>query len=184
MTCEHSQPHYFQKSTSSRAASHARTLALQEMERVWEENEAGYSLRSSDSLASYDRDSFSWKTCQLSLFGGLSAFSWSSLRSGTIVGGRLFQPQKLEPVTFARDGGFVPTPTATDYKRSYYKQPGGWKTYALPTLAKMGNLSGHPKGLLNPEWEEQAMGYPIGWTELGAKEIPWFRKQREKRSKD
>ena len=170
--------------TSSMEDSPVRTSALLEMERAWKEREADYSSKSYGSLARFDRDSFSWKTSQLSLFGGLTAFSWNSLRWGMIVDGLLFQPLNLEPRTFVKDGGYLPTPTATDWKRSYYKQPGGWKTYSLPTLAKMGKLPGHPPGLINPEWIEQAMGYPTGSTDLSDLETQWFRKQHAKRSSD
>jgi hypothetical protein len=97
--------------------SHAKTLALQELERDWKESEAVFSLKSSDLQVSFDPDSFSWKTSQLSLFGGLTEFVWSSLRWGMIVDGRLFQPPALEPVTDAKDGSclpMIPTASASD----------------------------------------------------------------------
>lgn len=101
--------------TSLVAASPARISALQEMESAWKESEAAFSLKSRDSLANYDRDSFSWKTSQLSLFGGLTAFSWSSLRWGMIVDGQLYQPANLAPHTCEKGGGYLPTPTASQY---------------------------------------------------------------------
>jgi hypothetical protein len=98
---------------SSLGDSPARTLVVQEMASVWKESEAGYFLRSSAWFASFDRHSFSWKMCQPSLFEGLTEFSWSSLRWGTIVDGRLYQPKKLEPRTAESDGSYLPTPTAS-----------------------------------------------------------------------
>lgn len=106
--CSHSYP------TLYTVDSPARTSVLQEMERVWRESEADFSFRSCDSLAHADLDSFSWKTSQLSLFGGLTEFCWSSLRWGTMLGGRLYQPPRLEPHTLERGGGYLPTPRVYD----------------------------------------------------------------------
>lgn len=183
------------QSTSSQVDFLARILALQEMERVWKESEAAYSLKSSDSLASFDPVSFSWKTSQLSLFGGLTEFSWSSLRSGMIVNGRLYQPQKLEPVTLEKESGYLDTPTvstatyrtqriptASSYGRNRSNSKGAAIRLSLYGMALAGILPGHPKGSLNPEWIEQAMGLPIGATELEPWETDGCRKQREKHS--
>lgn len=59
----------------------------------------------------------------------------------------------------------------------------GKRRYALPQLALRGELPNHPKGLLNPAWTEQAMGYPIEWTAIEDWAMPWFRPKREKPSK-
>jgi len=173
--------------TLSSEDSRARTLALQELEKAWEESEVDYSLKSSDWLASFDLSSFSWKTSQLSLFEGLIEFSWSSLRSGTIVDGRLYQPQRLEPSIFVNDGSFLPTPTACDYGKNVGRKsdgitPSGRDRWSITVRAKRGELPGHPKGKLHPEWIEQAMGYPVRWTELEDWAIAWFRFKRVKRS--
>lgn len=201
-------------STSSQVDFLARILVLQEMERVWKESEAAYSLKSSDSLASFDPVSFSWKTSQLSLFGGLTEFSWSSLRSGMIVDGRLYQPQKLEPVTLEKESGYLDTPTVSTATYRYQRVPtlnasrhyghgslsiltptastygyqkskskNAMKRLSLNGMALAGILPGHPKGSLNPEWTEQAMGLPIGATELELWEMDGSRKQLVKHSK-
>jgi hypothetical protein len=99
--------------TSSVEDSPARTSALQVMVSDWEEADQAYFSRSFDSLAVFDPDSFSWKTSQLSLFGGLTAFCWSSLRWGTIVDGRLYQPEKWDLRTCENAGSYLPTPTAS-----------------------------------------------------------------------
>jgi hypothetical protein len=96
-TFELSSANSYLSSTSYREDFHARTSALQELERAWKEADQAYFSKSFASLASFDPDSFSWRTSQLSLFGGLTEFSWSSLRWGSIVDGRLYQPQKWEP---------------------------------------------------------------------------------------
>jgi hypothetical protein len=187
------------QSTSSQVAFLARTSALLALEALWKESQESYSLKSSECLASFDHDSFSWRTSQLSLFGGLTEFSWSSLEWGTIVDGRLYQPQKLEPVTCERESGFldtptvstatyrtqgIPTPTATAYGRNRTNSKGAMIRLSLSGMALAGILPGHPKGSLNPEWTEQAMGLVIGATDLEPWATDGCRKQREKRSND
>jgi hypothetical protein len=114
---------------------------LQELERAWMVSEAGYSLKSSDSLASFDPDSFSWKTSQQSLFGGFTEFLWSSLRSGTIVGGRLYQPQRLDPRTFDSDGFYLPTPTASDYGSNNHGVKEGKAESKAESKASLGQMA-------------------------------------------
>ena len=96
--------------TSSPADSHAKTLVVQEMERAWLASEAGLYSKSSASLASADPDSYSWKTFQLSLFGGSTEFSWESMRWGMMRDGLLFQPQRWAPRILENESGFLPTP--------------------------------------------------------------------------
>jgi hypothetical protein len=210
MMCELSEWEYFlaaSPSTSFVVDFHARTLVLQELEKAWQESEVGYSLKSQDWLASFDLDSFSWKMCQLSLFEGLTEFLWSSLRWGTTVAGRLYQPRNLEPRTFESDGFYLPTPTTVD-GGSYFNKSKSEGAALRPTLGAMAKHSLWPTpmardwkgaggknrnsidlpkavgGQLNPTWVEWLMGYPIDHTALSAWVIPWFRYKREKRSKD
>lgn len=188
MTCEHCAVNWSSAlvSTSSTAGSPARTSVLRDLEQVWAESEAGYSLKSQDWLANCDRDSSSWKTSQLSLLEDSPTYVWPSLRSGTIVDGRLYQPQKLEPSIFENDGSYLPTPTACDYGKNVGRKadgsPSGRDRWSITVLAKCGKIPGHPRGKLNPEWLEQAMGYPIAWTELADWATQWFRPKRGKRS--
>jgi hypothetical protein len=80
-----------------------------------------------------------------------------------------------------------PTPSARDHKgavsvdRTHEKLKQGHRahmgtldaysvyheTYGPPDLAKT-NTRGKPVGHLNPDWVEQLMGLPTGWTELGS----------------
>ena len=178
----------YQVSTSSTEDSHARTLALRELEEAWMGSDLDSFQKYCDSLANYDRGSSSWKTSQQSLFGGLTEFSWESLRWGMIVDGRLFQPQNLVPSTLENDGSYLPTPTASDYGRNTGRKsdgtPSGRDRWSLTVRARCGELPNHPKGSLNPEWIEQAMGFPVGWTAIEDWVMQWFRPKREKRLKD
>lgn len=161
-------------------ASRAKTLALQELEKAWTESEASYSLKSFDYVARFDQDSFSWKTCQLSLIEDLNAFSWSSLRWGITVDGRLYQPANLEPHTCAKGGGYVPTPTARDYR-----SPGVSRT----RKASLEERRGIPLSCwfkltfgknLHPTFIEWMMGYRPKHTVLEPWAMQWYRSKRKK----
>jgi hypothetical protein len=140
MTSRRYERKTFLQSTPSTEVSHARTSALLVLERAWRASEADLCLNSLDSLASADLDSFSWKTSQLSLFGGLTAFSWSSMRSGMMRDGQLYQPQKWEPHTSENESGFLPTSTATPYGSNQSPSGGAAVRPSLETLAKGGGL--------------------------------------------
>ncbi len=133
------------------------------MPKIWE-NE----MR--DWLASFDPDSFSWKMCQLSLFEGLTEFSWNSLRWGTIVGGRLYQPQSLGPRTCGNAGFFLPTPTASDYGANKGGGSGKEGKPERPSLSTMARKNlwrtpqardGIARGPQSPE-KRMAGGHSVG----------------------
>ncbi len=174
--CETCKPDTFPKWTSYRGDFPARTSALQDLELAWQASEAGYFLRSQDWLASYDRDSSSWKTSQLFLIEDSPKFVWPSLRSGTIVDGRLYQPRKLEPISTARGGFSWARPVARDSKGYTARES---KTVCNRIKKLYPNSSGKP----HPNWLEGLMGYRMGWTELSALGIAWFRLKRGKRLK-
>lgn len=138
MMCELSTWEYFLAASPSilfMAGFLARTLVLQEMEQAWKGSEAACSLKSSDSLASFDRNSFSWKMSQQSLFEDLNEFVWSSLRWGMIVDGLLYQPQSLVPHTSAIGGFSLPTPLASDCGTQNNQKASGPKD-SLPQMAR------------------------------------------------
>ena len=94
------QPSSQQASQGSRLSTEvfpARTLALQAAEKAWQESAADYFLRSSGSSARYDRDSFSWRTFQQSLFEEQSELLANLLASGMTVDGE-FYPLRINDV--------------------------------------------------------------------------------------
>ena len=107
------------------------------------------------SLAKWDRDSSSWKTHQFSLLGDLESFlgtwpKWGMMQDGECWG-------VSTPAQFIGDTeyGFWPTPNARDYKGS-------------PSAAWAGQFS-LPReigGVPHPEFAEELMLWPIGWTDL------------------
>jgi len=137
MTCALSELTSWAVSTSLLEASPARTSALQEMESAWVASDPVCSSKLSDSLAIFDQDSFSWKTSQLSLFGGLTEFSWSSLRWGMTRAGQLSQPLKWEPHTLENVGSYLPTPLAEDCGSQNNNKKGAPKE-SLPQMARSG----------------------------------------------
>ena len=217
--------------TSSPVVSHARTLVLQDLVQAWKETEADCFSRSQGSLASYDRDSYSWRTCQLSLLEAASTLLQPLPRWGMTRGGVLYQLNPLvHPISVT--GGFCwPTPTVTgNFNRKGASQKSGdgletavkmWptpkatrrgdcpsererRTPDLHSAVKMyptpmsrdwkdsGPTQGNRKspnlgsvigGQLNPTWVEWLMGYQLGWTELNAWAMQWFRPKRAKRSR-
>lgn len=195
----------YQQSISSMEDFPARTLALQEMELGWVVSEVDFFTTSKGLSEKQTRDLYFSKTSrQLELVA--STVSRSHLpRSGMIVGGRLFQPQRLAPVTLEKDGSYLPTPCA---KNGGYNKGGGsgrvgkirpsletmaranlWPT---PTVHGNYNRVGASKhsgmglatavgGALSPMWTEWLMGYSIGWTELNASVTQWYRSKRKQR---
>ncbi len=105
----------FQASISSPADSHAKTSRPLAAVLDWRESEVDFFSKSSDWSMNYDRNSSSWKMSQLSLLADLEPSSANLPNSGMTVGGRLFQPQNLAPVTSEKGGSCsLPTPLAND----------------------------------------------------------------------
>lgn len=177
------------RSTSSPPASHARILAAQALEKAWKESEADWFSKSSASPKSSRLRSFFWKTFPQSerVADPELVRNWPTW--GMIVDGVLYPRRKSEQSTYAKGGSYLPTPTACDYGKNVGRKsdgitPSGRDRWSLTVLARRGELPSHPKGSLNPEWIEQAMGYPIEWTGIAHWVTAWFQCKRAKRSKD
>ena len=87
----------------------------------------------------------------------------------------------LARVTGGRECSCLPTPSAVSYGSNRGGGEGrvGKIRHSLESLARMGELPGHPAGCLNPEWIEQAMGWPVGWTGFGVVEMEsWLSRQQ------
>lgn len=198
------------KSTSFTADSLAKISALLAAEKAWLESEVDFSSKSHDSSLSYDPDSCSWKTSQLSLLEDFQPSSESLPGWGMTLGGQFFQPKMLEPIIYDDDGFYLPTPMASPC--GYQSQSNKKKTFMLPQLWKMGKIptpmardwksesqkSGMKRkspslptywkattGTIMPvSFIEWIMGYQIGATALGDLEMQWFRNKRGRLSKN
>jgi hypothetical protein len=103
-------------STSSMGASPVRTLAVQELEKVWQASVAGFLARSPGLLAKYDPGSSSWKMCQLSGLEEPTLLPRQWPAWGMIVDGLLYPLRRSAPTIKGIAGGSWPTPTTRDYK--------------------------------------------------------------------
>lgn len=118
--------------TSWRADSHAKTLAPQEKAQVLTEIAAECGDTWPASLVKYDPDTFSWKTAQYSLLGGLDEFletwpKWGSMRSG-----ECWERQTLAPLTSESASGLWQTPVADDAAN---RANGKWNSRGEPKLS-------------------------------------------------
>jgi hypothetical protein len=97
-------------STSSPAGSPAKTLATPAGAQDSKGRARVFGQSTPVSLASFDRDTSSWRTSQLSLLGGSEPFSATWPRSGMTRSGTAFQLQPLAPLTGGTAFGSWPTP--------------------------------------------------------------------------
>lgn len=186
MTCKRSLETCCRQLTLSLEDSHARISALRAMVRVWQESEAGFIGNCFASSKKRNHNLYFSKTSQQ--LGRPDLIEWSHHlpQSGMTVGGRLYQPEKLAPLTPGKGGSFwLPTPTAKHYGSNKGGAKGrvGLSRHSIHQLSTLGLLPGHPKGVLNRTYLELAMGYPIMWTEIGALGIAWYQRKQEKRLK-
>jgi hypothetical protein len=133
-------------------ASHVRTyLTLDDVPGL-QASARDYGLTSADSLATYDRDTRSWRTSQGSLFGGLTEFLATWPMSGTTRNGTAYRRRPLAPRTYERASGFLPTPVASEVKRTTpYSQGGQSLSYVLggrPSQALLAWMMGFRDGWL------------------------------------
>ena len=129
--------------------------------------------RWSESLAKFDRNTFSWKTAQRLLFADsvecLETFPrWGLMRAGELLAQTPVDFNITEP-----GSGWLPTPTATDGKggtTSIRKDTGRQRTDQLRHYVKIRFGVTYP----NPSWLDKVMGFPTGWTALARVETPKF----------
>jgi hypothetical protein len=156
----------------------------------------------SELLMRYDPNLSCWKIPQLSLLTNtLELYSGDWPRQGTMRNGTVYQRKPLERLTSEKGYGLWPTPRSADANgtgvihgeggmdlrtASRFPTPKSrdWRTghhSGKRRKAKNGkyhcsdlNDIAAPGGLLNPEWVEWLMGWPIGWTELKPLEMDRF----------
>ena len=112
-----------------------------------------------------------WKTRQCSLFGGLTEFSGTWPRWGTMRDGELFQQDTPGHLTNGNAAGFWPTPKAVDFKvdvndsGEYARRTvaAGFQD-ALPFWIKR-RWPGR-RGVTNLDFVDWLMGWPIGWSAI------------------
>ena len=197
----------FHSSTSSTVVFPARTLASPAAEQAWQESEAGYFSRSQGSLARFDLALSSWRTWQRSLMETWEPLPKRLPDCGMSFDGELYPLSMWERRILENAGFLWPTPCLPGNGGTNGKSK--MKRLMAPTpnatAFNGGRLTGR-KGKKNPErnnfqdfcslrlkmryplpeFTEQIMGYPLGWTriEAWASETLLFRPRRGKRLKD
>jgi len=132
-----------------------------------------------ESLVKFDLDTFSWKTHQCLWEEVLPELLVTLPKWGLIQNGVLWERTTLPRLTSATESGSWPTPSARDWKDS----PGMAKSSINQDGTKRNRLDQLPRqiyhenqtgGLLNPNWVEWLMGWPVGWTDLKPLETDKF----------
>lgn len=173
-TSEHLSPHQL---TSCAEDSPAKTLALQESESALTASEADYGLSICGSFAKYDLDSSSWRTSQLSLFGGSIEFSAAWPSAGTMRNGECYRPAKWEHHTHESGCFALPTATKSDAgcgeimcetrPDSITGKPRKINANGETWSCGLGRIFRIATGLpIHPNFSEWLMGFPTGWSEL------------------
>jgi hypothetical protein len=174
MTCEHSTANRGEeKSISCAEASRAKTLASLESSAAWgKAQDPASGPRLSDLLASYDRATSSWRTSQHCLLAqakneadGLAEFSETWPSAGMMRNGKTYQRQPWALPIAENASGLLPTPTKSDAKGSPRNRwNGNEKSHGnlCEVLRDGPNDPIYP----HPDFVEQMMGFPTGWTDL------------------
>ncbi len=123
-------------------------------------------------LTSYDHDTQSWRTSELSLFGGLPEYSGRLPRSGMMRSGKIYEQATWVRRTEGNVSGLLPTPTAIANQDapSMQKHPGCRRLmFPTPTANRRSGLQSHGvnvvSGQLSADWVDLLQGYPRGWTD-------------------
>ncbi len=182
------QKKFFQASTSSMVDSHAKTSVLQDMEKVWQESEAVYFLRSFAWPKKSSPRFYSLKMSQQLQVADLTQLSGKLPKQGMTLDGQLYPLKKLERLTSVKDGGYWATPNTMDHlplrseealKRQFSTtrkgrtkpanlreqvHPECWPQKLFPTPRAMDNDQGRKaEGMLNglSSWKAQNRGLTL-----------------------
>lgn len=150
-----------------RARTSAQPVAAQESMGI----SLDYGGKWQESSMRYDLNTSSWKTHLSLLEEDLQESSVTLPKLGLIASGVVFQQKNLarliSETVCGWSGEMFATPQARDYRS------GSLARWNDPRRSR--NLNDQVGGLLNPEWEEWLMGWPIGWTELKPLAMDKFR---------
>ena len=153
--------------TSFAADIHA-SLSAQQANDEAQTTQDTYGHGSEKPLASYDRDTQSWKMHgDTSLWGEQQSLA-NLPPSGMTQNGVLYPQPAWVGCTNARASSSWPTPRYSMWKnQKWWRRPSGHHYYNLEEYGA--HVYPHLTGrYMNPEWIEWLMGFPTGWTELEA----------------
>jgi hypothetical protein len=167
-----------EKSMSSAEDSLAKTSQQQAREPESQEKKVDCGEKWPESLAKYDQDSRSWRTHQCLLFEDLTESLEIFPRWGMMHDGELWEPAMsahfIEEIEFGslptEKEQLYPTPTCADAKNV------GRNNSSQNNLHKITDLH------LNPDFVEELMLWPTGWTDLKPLEMGKFQLWQQQHS--
>lgn len=169
------------KLISSLEDSHARTSALQALEKVWQESEVDYFSRCFTSAKKPNRLSYSLKMFPQLPVGEDGKLCKRFPRWGMIVDGVLYPLKALVHYTVGNVGSYLPTPRASDYKRQ--DSPSDRKRNSPSLTTKLNMIFDTVNQKISLKYLEWLMGYNAAHTELKPWAIQWYHSKRKLRSK-
>ena len=171
------------KSISSQVGSHVQMSQYAgETPKGSKENPVGCGQSRGESFAKYDQYSHTWRTAQLSLFGGLTEFLENWPRWGIMQNGECWDRAIQVEIAGVSESGLLPTPIATDWKggtTAVRKDRGTVRTDQWRDYVKIKYGMTYP----HPMHSELRMGWPIGWSDLKPLEMDRFQSWQQKHGK-
>lgn len=158
------------KSTLSVEDSHARILALLEMEKALKVREVVYGVKWHELLMKYDRNTSLLKTHHC-LFSEVLDVSCVILpKWGLMQDGVFWEQMTLEGIIQGKDAGFWPTPLKREVPGGKPKKLTDAVAIAEGFKPRYYRVVGLEErevftGKVSPEWAEWLMGWPMGWTD-------------------
>ena len=161
--------------------SHAKTSVQPGRGKELQESEVDCGEKWQESLAKYDQNTSSWKTHQCLLFEDSTESLEILPKWGMMQDGVLYPLEPAAHLTEENASGSLPTPRAfvSRQKKFYIRKNAQGNLEELPSYPKYQHLSGK---LINPEWMEWLMGWPIGWAALKPLETDKFQSWRQQHS--
>ena len=124
---------------------------------------SGLWWRCTELLARYDRKSSSWRTLQLSLFGGCERYLGGLPRSGMMRNGQLYPLPNLEHPILGTGCSLLPTPCVSGHYSNKSLSDGATLRLSLHGLARERKSHTGKLMRLRPSYVEWMMGFPGGW---------------------
>ena len=155
--------------------SPVRTYRQPEMEQGLMENDPDCGLRWPASLAKYNPGTYSWRTAQCLLFGGLEEFSGTWPRWGMMQDGECWGVTMLGYPPDGRECGFWPAAMASNCKASMSQEAilNTLKSGGQLHVSHVQTLQGVPLSHV-PLGYQWVMGWPTHWTRLEPLEMDKF----------
>ena len=130
------------------------------------------------SFASFDPATLSWKTSQRCFVEGWATFSETWPRAGMTRSGIAYRRRELVPLTLVIGCGLLPTLGKNEPKGAGKARYRGSPDFRGAKMSE-GLRSGPDDPIyLHPDFAEEVMGFPPGWTVLEPSGTPFTRKSR------